>query len=397
MNLKDMNDKDFVIEVAKRIIPIVSISPESGGEGESKRADEIIKILKELGYSNFQRYDTKDKKGYVRSSIILKVGNAKKTLWLISHIDTVPVGDLSLWKHDPFKVTVEGDRMYGRGTEDDGQAVFTSLLILKNLKPDKLKYNIGLAFVADEEMGSEYGIQYVITKDIFKNDDLIIVPDAGSEDGLTVEISEKSILWMKFTVVGKQSHASTPDEGINTLRESSRFILMLDEKLHSKYTLENNLYRPQKSTFEPTKHEKNVDNVNTIPGLEVFYLDSRVLPEYSLDNVIKDIDDAINSYEASSRATIKYEIVQKEQSPMPTDVNSEVVRKLLSSIKKIKGKDAHTIGIGGGTCAAFFRSRGIPAVVWCTTIEENAHKPDEFCLITHILGDLKIIEDMIYN
>ncbi|MGC8609607.1 MAG: M20 family metallo-hydrolase, partial [Thermoplasmata archaeon] len=299
-----MNDKDFVIEVAKRIIPVVSISPESGGDGESKRADELIKILKDLGYENVERYDVKDKMGYVRSNLILKIGNAEKTLWLVSHIDTVPVGDRSLWKHDPFSVTVEGDRMYGRGTEDDGQAVFTSLLILKHLKPEKLKYNLGLAFVADEEMGSVYGIQYVLTKNIFRDDDLIIVPDAGTEDGLMIETAEKSILWIKFIVTGKQSHASTPDEGINTLRESSRFITMIDEKLHSKYTASNKLFRPAKSTFEPTKHEKNVDNVNTIPGLEIFYLDSRVLPEYKLDNVIKDIDDAINSFEANSRATI---------------------------------------------------------------------------------------------
>ncbi|MGC8608881.1 MAG: M20/M25/M40 family metallo-hydrolase, partial [Thermoplasmata archaeon] len=102
-------------------------------------------------------------------------------------------------------------------------------------------------------------------------------------------------------------------------------------------------------------------------------------------------------FEANSRATIRYEILQKEQAPMPTDVNSEVIKKLVTSIKKIKGKEPYMIGIGGGTCAAFFRSRGMAAVVWSTTIEDNAHKPDEFCLIPHILGDSKIVEDMIYN
>jgi succinyl-diaminopimelate desuccinylase len=45
-------------------------------------------------------------------------------------------------------------------------------------------------------------------------------------------------------------------------------------------------------------------------------------------------------------------------------------------------------GIGGGTCAAYFREVGLPAVVW-STIDEVAHQPDEYTKIENLISDTK--------
>jgi len=393
----DLSDREFIVNVASKIIPVEAISPESGGKGESQRAELIGKILTELGYGNFTRYDVKDDHGVVRPNIVLKVGKQAKTFWLISHIDTVPVGDPALWTKKPFEVTVEGDRMYGRGTSDDGQAVFLSLLLLKQLKETDLKYNLGLAFVADEEVGSKYGIQYLLKQDIFSKNDLLIVPDAGAKDGMYIEIAEKSIVWIRFKITGKQYHASTPSEAINANREGMKFMLELDEFLHTKYNAVNPLFSPDVSTFEPTKREKNVDNINTIPGTEVVYLDCRILPSYDLDHVIDDIDSLIKKFEKESKARISYTFVQKEQAPLPTSETSEIVQKLKAAITATRGKEPRTVGIGGGTCAAFFRKKGFQAAVWSTTIDEVAHQADEYCLISNIEKDRDTINQLLYH
>jgi succinyl-diaminopimelate desuccinylase len=387
--------REEIIRYAKRILPVRAISPESGGTGESARADEICKILTENGLNDFQRYDTSDKNDVVRSNVVIKIGKAERTLWLIAHIDTVPVGDRNLWTRDPFSATVEENRIYGRGSSDDGQAVFLSLLLAKELKDKELKYNLGIAFVADEEVGSVYGIQYLLKQGIFKKDDLILVPDSGSEDGLDVEVAEKSILWIKFTVKGKQYHASRPDNAINAGRESMKFILELDSMLHEKYTAKDEIFNYPYSTFEPTKHEKNVDNVNTIPGLETIYMDCRILPKYDLDNVIDDISNCIRDFEKDSKAHISFEFMQKEQAPVSTSPESDIVKVLSESIRKIKGSEPRIVGIGGGTCAAFFRHDGMDAVVWSTTVPEVAHQADEYCIIDHIIGDFKILENIL--
>ena len=108
-------DTEFVIKMLRRLIPIKSISPSSGGEGESAKADELCNILREMGFENYNRYDTTDSSGKKRSSIVLKIGNKDKTLWLVSHIDTVPEGSPELWTRPPFTATIEGNRVYGRG------------------------------------------------------------------------------------------------------------------------------------------------------------------------------------------------------------------------------------------------------------------------------------------
>ena len=140
--------------------------------------------------------------------------------------------------------------------------------------------NIGLVFIADEETGNEYGLTYLVKNhvDLFKKDDLILIPDAGEPDGSMIEVAEKSIYWLRFKTIGKQVHASVPALGVNAFRAASNLIVKLQE-LYGIYDIENDFFAPSRSTFEPTKKEANVPNINTIPGDDVFYLDCRILPE----------------------------------------------------------------------------------------------------------------------
>ena len=143
-------------------------------------------------------------------------------------------------------------------------------------------YDIGVALVADEETGSRKGIDYVLKQtDAFRKQDLIIVPDAGNETGTLIEVAEKSILWLKIKTLGKQAHGSTPEKGINSFKAAAYLITELD-KLHGIFNAKDGLFDPPISTFEPTKKEANVPNINTIPGEDVFYVDSRILPGYDV-------------------------------------------------------------------------------------------------------------------
>ncbi|EQD28755.1 hypothetical protein B2A_14778, partial [mine drainage metagenome] len=71
-------DIETATRIYRRLIPIKSISPSSGGEGESKKADEICKILSEMGFPDYNRYDFKDQNGVSRSNVILKVGDKER-------------------------------------------------------------------------------------------------------------------------------------------------------------------------------------------------------------------------------------------------------------------------------------------------------------------------------
>ena len=381
-------DYNEMIETYSKIISIPAISPESGGVGESKRVDFLQGLLKSWGLSP-KRYDYTDQKKVKRSNLVVKYGDKKKTLWILAHTDTVAVGDIKMWKTDPFKAVVKEGKIYGRGSQDNGQGIITGLYTLKALlgKKDKMKYNYGLVLAADEEVGSKYGIVKLLKENIFEKGDMFIVPDSGSADGKHIEIAEKSILWLKITVIGKQVHGSTPQKGINAFMEGARFGLDVTEFLSKKY---NKIILPfgTKSSFVMTKHEKNVDSINIIPGKEVFYLDCRIMPNYSLTKVLEDINKMSKRYTAK----IEIEIIQREDAPAPTRPNAEIVRLLKNRVKKDLGINAWLIGIGGGTIAAFLRRAGYDAVVW--SIEEDiAHQPNEYAKLENVK---KIIE-IFYN
>ncbi len=387
--------RDEIIVFQSDLTKRVALSPDNGGTGEHEKAEYLKKRFKDMNPDSLieiKAPDSRAKNGY-RPSIIGRWGKDQtgNVVWVLSHMDIVPPGDLSLWDSDPYKVRVDGDRIIGRGVEDNQHGIVASCLAIKAVLESGLTHNnMGLIMAADEETGSRYGLDYILKNhnDIFKHDDLIIVPDWGVEDGSMIEISEKSMLWLKITVKGSQCHASTPERGNNSLYGVARLILEL-EKLKGFYNFEDDLFSPPYSTFEPTKIEANVPNVNTIPGKDVFYLDCRVLPVYKIDEILKYVKKTSDRVGGKLNLDITFETVNREDASDSTPANAPVVTALKRAIKRVKRVDASTKGIGGGTVAAFFRRAGFNAAVWSTCLDV-AHQPNEYCRIPDIIDDIKV-------
>ena len=66
-----------------------------------------------------------------------------------------------------------------------------------------------------------------------------------------IEIAEKSIIWLRVVVKGRQVHASTPEKGINALLVGSELLVFLSEQLRGRFPSRNPLFDPERSTFEP--------------------------------------------------------------------------------------------------------------------------------------------------
>ena len=224
--------------------------------------------------------------------------------------------------------------------------------------------------------------------DLFKPEDIALVPDGGNADGTQIEVAEKSILWLKFHIRGKQCHASTPKEGINAFEAGSDLVMEL-AGLRKRYPATDSLFDPPDSTFTPTKKEANVPNVNTLPGDDVFYLDCRILPRENLDEVMGVIRGMCDAVEKRYGVTIDVEQVQRASSP-PTPANAPFIATLKKAVKRVYGVDGVTVGIGGGTVGAFLRKKGIPTAVW-SKLAESAHQPNEYCLIDNLLGDALVM------
>jgi len=389
--------KDAALELHAKLVSIPAIGPTNNGTGEKAKADFLTDYLKENGFGEVKSYNAPDDRvecGYRPNLVTVIPGqDSSRTLWIISHMDVVPVGDLSLWKTDPFKMEQDGDALYGRGVEDNHQGLVSSVLAAKTLMDSGMTpgINVGLIFVSDEETGSHYGLEYLVKEhgDIFKKKDLFLVPDSGEPDSSMVEIAEKSSVWFKVTVEGKQCHASTPEQGVNSLVAAAAMIMEVPElKYH--FDEEDELFSPPFSTFEPTKKEANVENINTIPGKDVFYIDCRVLPSYDLKEVIEQVRGMALYVAEEYGVKITVDVESESQAAPPTPADSEIVEKVVFAVKEVYGVDAKPGGIGGGTVAAHLRERGYHTVVWSTLLHQ-AHQPNEKGSISNTLNDAKVM------
>ena len=390
------NLRNEMIDAMMTLIRIPAIGPENGGSGELEKAEKLSQMLTDIGFDKIERFDAEDERisSGRRPNIIacLNGESSGERLWIVTHLDVVPPGEESLWTLTrPFKPLAKDNRVYGRGTEDNAQPLIASIFAAKALKRLGLKpeRTLSLAFVADEEQGSVFGIQHLIKKGLFEKGDLILVPDGGNSDGSLIEIIEKSLLWFSIRTIGKQTHGSLPNLGLNANRIGMQVALALDEKLHSKYSLSDAYFNVPTSTFEPTKKESNVDAVNIVPGEDVICFDCRILPVYDVDEVLADICSVLREFEDKTGASIRLEIIQKDVAPKLVDLDSKIVGLLKQALLKVRNLDAYVGGIGGGTCAAHFRRVGIPAVVW-STIDDVCHQPDEYSKIENMIADAKI-------
>lgn len=413
---------DECVALQKLLTSHKALAPENGGDGEWEKCAALEEFLRAHGITNLERFDAPDSRALHgrRPNLIATIPGKKKpvaagsfglennsgasadssassdnsgAIWVIAHMDVVPVGNLADWKTDPWTVVQKDGKLFGRGVEDNQQGLCSAFaaawaFVANKVQPER---TIKLLFAADEEVGSKYGMIWLLKKrpELFNKNDFFVIPDGGDPLGKTIEVAEKNVLWVQFTVSGKQCHGSRPDEGLNACLAANRLSVALYEGLHKKFDAKDDLFEPATCTFEPTKRDANVAGVNIIPGSDVFCFDCRVLPRYKNEEILEEIKKIVAKEEEVSGAKVSFELLQNAQSKA-TDKNAPVVKALASAIKEAHGLEAKTIGIGGGTVAAELRNLGYDCVVW-SSLDETAHMPNEYCVISNMTRDAKTL------
>jgi succinyl-diaminopimelate desuccinylase len=334
----------------------------------------------------------------MRPNLIATIGSAAaQRLWIISHLDVVPPGEIALWNSDPWTLmeadTPLGHKLIGRGVEDNQQGLTSSVLAaLALIKTGAApRRTVKLLFSADEEMGSGFGVGWLMRhhRNLFQTGDIALIPDGGDSAGESIEIAEKNLLWVRFVTRGVQSHGSRPDQGVNAHLAGADLALRLHHGLSEQFNERDNLFEPDYSTFQPTKKEANVPNINTIPGEDVFCMDMRILPRYPIQAVLGEIDRIKGEVAARHKVSIDYRVVQSSESPA-TGAQTPLVQSLSAAISEVYGVTPRPAGMGGGTEAAYLRRIGIDCAVWAK-VDESMHQPNEYALLENILGDAKVM------
>lgn len=137
----------------------------------------------------------------------------RPTLLLNAHIDTVKPN--ASWTKLPFKPLLEGQRLYGLGSNDCGGGLCTLMQVFLFLREQEdLAYNLVYLASAEEEVSGKNGIESVLP--LLPHIDVALV---GEPTGMQPAIAEKGLMVLDCTAHGKAGHAAR-NEGVNAIYEA---------------------------------------------------------------------------------------------------------------------------------------------------------------------------------
>ena len=136
-----------------------------------------------------------------------------RSLALNGHVDVVSAEPVDAWTQPPWQGTVDGDRLYGRGSGDMKAGVSAILTIVRALRETEvqLRGDLVVQTVIDEECSGNGTLAALVSGAIA---DAAIV--AESTGGRLVK-AHPGVLWCQLDVRGPGSHAARADATANAI------------------------------------------------------------------------------------------------------------------------------------------------------------------------------------
>lgn len=192
------------LQLLQSLVAIPSVSRD-----ETAAADFLFDYLEQRGANPQRHYNN------IWCEQPLPRGN-RPTLLLNAHIDTVKPA--ATWQHNPFVPTLEGDRLYGLGSNDCGGGLVTLLHTFLALRHTDLPYHLVFLASAEEEVSGKQGIEAVLP--LLPSIDVGLV---GEPTGMQVAVAEKGLMVLDCTTHGRSGHAAR-NEGDNALYKALPYV-----------------------------------------------------------------------------------------------------------------------------------------------------------------------------
>lgn len=214
-----MDNKDYTneaVELLKQLISTPSVSRE-----ETDAANILADFIEKCGLPCER----------IGNNLLVReeLDEEKPTVLLCAHIDTVK--PVSTWTRDPFTPTVEGDRLYGLGSNDCGGGLVSMLQAYRCLRGKTTKYNLVYLASCEEEVSGQNGFSLALPH--LPKIDVAIV---GEPTGMQPAIAEKGLMVIDGIAHGKSGHAAR-NEGVNAIYEALDDLVWLRDHQFRKKSL----------------------------------------------------------------------------------------------------------------------------------------------------------------
>jgi succinyl-diaminopimelate desuccinylase len=367
-----------ILPVLEKLIGFKSITPK-GEDAISYIADYLSKLSFKCEIKQFGPGEQKT------TNLYAILGESAPNICFAGHIDVVPPGNESAWIHNPFKLTIENDILYGRGMVDMKGAIACYMAAVGEfLKTNKPKGSLSFLITSDEEGDAEFGTQKMLEhiKNYSPKIDFCILGEPTNQHkiGDTVKIGRRGSVNFDLKINGKQGHVAYPEKAKNPIPIMAAILNELSTKKldqGTKYFSPSNLEITSVDTGNPTS--------NVIPGSVSAKFNIRFNDNFTADELNAEIVKIIAKY--SDNYDLKYSsssapFIQKYSPRMQEFVQ------VVADTCKITPK----IETNGGTSDARFIHKHSEVIEFGLNCN-SAHKIDEHSKIS----DLQELYNVYYN
>ncbi len=375
-------NRDELIKIASGLISIPSVSGrEDSNEQYEKEADYLISEFAKFGVAAQKYANAPGGFNVVAEYNCDKNG---KTIAMGGHYDVVSA-DESTWETEGgFVPTVKDGKLIGRGSADMKGGLASCFMALKALKECGIKLNGGIQFVAtvDEEIGSPYGMDFLVNSGKIKPDFFI----NAEQTEMKIIIAYKGCAWMEVKVKGVTAHGSKPELGVNAVVNAAKIIAKIDEKgvdfVHDDLLGDGSL-------------SVGVINggtaINVVPDECVFRIDGRLVPGQTYDGVIGFIRDIINDFKKDDPTfDAEVDFCARTSNAVRFSEDSDLVRALRNSSEFVNGKPSDFGGFIAAGDNYFFHKMGIPSLMYGPGTLDCIHKANEWVSVDELVEAAKV-------
>ncbi len=365
---------------------LIAIPSESGKE--KKLIERIRREMKQTGA--FDRIWT-DGLG----NLLATAGNGPRLIAIDAHVDTVGVGSLSEWKHDPYKARIEDGMIYGRGAGDQEGAIPPMVYAAKILRDlgilqrgKKSEYTLLLACTVMEEDCDGLPWQYIVREGGLRPECVVVTDSTNCQ----VLRGQRGRMEIGVRVFGKSCHGSMPEKGDNAVYKIARVILEI-ERLNTRLAKDPFL---GKGTVTVSYVDCKTPSLCAVPGEAYIHLDRRLTLGETRALALRQVRDAVKRAGVRAHVEVpRYEQPAYTGLVYPTDKyyptwcepeDAPQVRAAAEVYKNLYGRPAK-VGrwIFSTNAVAIAGMFGIPCVGFGPAEESVAHTVNDRVPIEHMV------------
>jgi len=364
------------------------------GEDNNSLINYCDEILKKLGATSFKTFDNEKKRVNLFATLKSKKSNGKKPIILSGHTDVVPVS--KSWSTDPFKATIKGNKLFGRGACDMKGFIACTLAYAPIYSKANLDRDIHFSFTFDEETACQ-GAPLLI-KELNKrgiNDGICIV---GEPTNMKIIDAHKGCYEYTTYFEGLAGHSSAPDKGVNAVEFASKYINKL---LEIREILKTRT--PKDSVFNPPYTTLQIGGISG--GIARNVIADKCNVDWELRPVVKEDGEFVNS---EMDKFVKEKLLPEMIKIYPKSlIKKEIIGEIIGFnrseksdacefISTLTGDNSREV-VSFGTEAGLFQEIGISTVVCGPGSIEQAHKVDEYIILDELKKCLKLLEGIKNN